>query len=352
MKQISITPGTSHAFASMSFFSACMIVGLHSMSCDGGGFVAKMIFRVLGALFATAIPWFFFAAGFFLCGHYGEEGWWLKEIKKRIRTLLVPFWIWSAIIFVFHVAIALVIHKVGYRYGGEDAMEWLSVSGIVRLVGLDLRETMPTMWFLRSLFVLVALSPIIIRYWYVVLILSLSAMQNSFMKKIGLGDWVWLFSSTGLLSARGFAYFSLGIAVRRGLTNWFGNLIGGRLQKLAPALAMMLIIVDLLFGSGLEWIVPPLMYIIYKICSRISFPQSLLGLSFPVYVIHMMIVFLISASYGILGIGGVGHISFMEGLVRWGLVLVLSLSFSRLICRFLPRFAAVAYGGTGRISKK
>ena len=37
-----------------------------------------------------AVPFFFFAAGYFLSRHMGEPGWWWRELRKRLRSVLIP----------------------------------------------------------------------------------------------------------------------------------------------------------------------------------------------------------------------------------------------------------------------
>lgn len=99
---------------------------------------------------------------------------------KRVRSLLVPFWLWSIIIFVVHVVIAYMIHQTGYQYGGEDSMDWRSLKGFLLVSGLYLYDEMPTMWFMRTLFVFVLLSPLIFscrRFGIVVLAALYFCMQ-------------------------------------------------------------------------------------------------------------------------------------------------------------------------------
>ena len=153
-----IDANLSRTFATMSFVCACMIVYLHTGHTgpyDAGWVV--VVHKVLDALCRVAIPWFFFAAGFFLARHIGEEGWWKREVRKRIGTLLIPFWFWGVVIWIVYVGIAFLIKRTGVAYNGVDSMEWFSVLGIMRVAGLDPFGNMPTMWFMRTLFLFVCM---------------------------------------------------------------------------------------------------------------------------------------------------------------------------------------------------
>ena len=39
----------------------------------------------------AAVPMFFFVSGYLLAGHFGDEKWYMAAIRKRIRTLLIPY---------------------------------------------------------------------------------------------------------------------------------------------------------------------------------------------------------------------------------------------------------------------
>ena len=147
----SISESLSRHFATMSFVSALLIVYLHTGSSVNNEVLGSFLHKLLNNLCRIAIPWFFFASGFFLAGHIGEVGWWLKEVRKRVRTLAVPFWIWSSIICLFWILMAVIIRATGYSYSGIDAFQWLSLRGVFIVTGIDLQANIPTMWFLKAL---------------------------------------------------------------------------------------------------------------------------------------------------------------------------------------------------------
>lgn len=153
----------SSRFSKMGFLSALLIVYLHSGGAADGEVVGGSLHHMISVFCRVAIPWFFYAAGFFLAAHIGEDGWYKREVIKRVKTLLIPFWIWSSIICIIWVLIAASIRLTGYQYHGMNAFEWITPIGLLRVLGIDPLHNIPTMWFLRTLFLFVCLSPIIYR---------------------------------------------------------------------------------------------------------------------------------------------------------------------------------------------
>ena len=110
---------TSRKFATMSFICAVLIVVLHTFAARPNNFPDLVVQRLFQCgLCRIAIPWFFFSAGYFLAGHMNEDEWWFAEVKKRIRSLMVPFWIWDIICFVFYLSFAILMRLAHYEYQG------------------------------------------------------------------------------------------------------------------------------------------------------------------------------------------------------------------------------------------
>ena len=98
------------------------------------------------------------------------------------------------------VVCAVGIRAWGYSYRGPDAFQWLTPKGLLTVVGLDVFHTVPMMWFLRTLFVLVVLSPILRKVGWVFVVLY--PIYKAFYTYLG-ADFHLLLD--GLLSIRGFA---------------------------------------------------------------------------------------------------------------------------------------------------
>lgn len=105
-------------------------------------------------LLGVGVPWFFFASGFWMGFRFLDGdgvGAWKRECARRVRTLLLPYFIWNLMWF----PILFAANWVGWRYCGAERVVDGSVDSIVRCLGLSVWQwpaLVPT-WFLRSLFV-------------------------------------------------------------------------------------------------------------------------------------------------------------------------------------------------------
>lgn len=331
----------SSRFAKMGFLSAVCIVYLHAGSAVDGD-VFGVLHHMIRTFCRVAIPWFFYAAGFFLAGHIGENDWYKKEVLKRVRTLLVPFWIWSGIICLFWVLIAVAIRLTGYRYNGTDAFEWITPKGLLTIVGLNPLSNIPTMWFLRTLFLFVFLSPVIYRgglLFVFVAFLSYSYFKIEYCNMER--DIRYLFES--FLSLRGLAYFSLGVYIRTNRCRLSAT--GRTLLSLVGVVAF----VATCFLSGTivrlldVLMVPFLMVALFSVVGQIRISDRLTSNAFPLYLIHGMVAYLVSAIYGVVGIGG--QPLFVFGLTRWLFAIVVSILITTMMRNYLPNFSKVVFGG-------
>lgn len=347
--KIDISPTLSKRFATMSFVCAIFIVALHSISADRAGTIVRCVHEFFsGGIYLTAIPWFFFAAGFFLAGHIGESRWWSREVLKRVKTLLVPFWFWSAVIFAVNVAFAALIHLYGYRYGGEDALSWLSVNGLLRVIGLDFLEKMPTMWFLRTLFVFVVISPLLVRFSRLGLC-ALFVVTCCFGLIPGKGDVITKLGYN-LFSTRGLFYFTLGLYMRRNGVPFVSSL---RISWCIAILGVILCVarvgfVELGFSKIAVFLdsfqLPALTYAVYRISATFDIPKKYTSLSFPLYVTHIVVILCTSAIYGVSGIGGVGNITLLKGICRFGIGLMMTLLFVNVVRKQFPVMSKIIFG--------
>lgn len=329
----------SSRFATMSFLCALCIVYLHTGTASKEEVWGMAANRMLGAVCRMAIPWFFLSAGYFLAGHMTEVGWWRQEITKRVRTLLVPFFIWSTIICMTWVVCAVGIRAWGYSYSGPDAFQWLTHKGLLTVVGLDVFHTVPMMWFLRTLFVLVVLSPILRKVGWVFVVLY--PIYKAFYTYLG-ADFHLLLD--GLLSIRGFAYFSIGLWLRY---NWRPMPFAIKLCCSSIGI-MLLILLCCCNGATARLLdvasVPFLLVLFFWMTLYVKLPQSIAQMSCPVYLIHGIMSYLISAVFGILGYGG-GKKTFICGVTSFVGAVAASMLVTVLLRKCFPKFAHTAFGG-------
>lgn len=122
------------------------------------GYISKLISYTLGHI---AVPTFFFISGYYL--FYKSQNWlrqevYFAEIKKRIRTLLIPYIIWIGIPFILGICLDLVKAK------GHLSLEfyWMPLCSLKTLttVLLDSSSNFP-LWYLRDLIIITLFAPLI-----------------------------------------------------------------------------------------------------------------------------------------------------------------------------------------------
>lgn len=99
-----------------------------------------------------AVPWFFFASGFWYARSTKPYG---EQIRSRVKSLLVPYYLWNLIWF----PVLFVVNWIGWKYCGASRMVDESVACVVRCLGLSpiaWPALVPT-WFLRALFMAVVI---------------------------------------------------------------------------------------------------------------------------------------------------------------------------------------------------
>ncbi|MBA2482562.1 MAG: acyltransferase [Planctomycetes bacterium] len=105
-----------------------------------------------------AVPFFFIASAYFLCARSGFLRAYPGEVRKRVSSLLVPFVVWSAGWLLVMMALQSV-PALGGSFGRET-ISFADPVGIVRLLTLD--PIPHPLWYMRDLFLLAILSPLIV----------------------------------------------------------------------------------------------------------------------------------------------------------------------------------------------
>lgn len=142
---------TSRRLQVAAFWAAMLVAGLHSMSGE-----TWLALKTIVGMANMSVPLFFFLSGFFLSRHWGESGFWRREVRKRVVSLVIPYFSWlgvAALIF------GLFIPGVKVWAGTMEtfAPEWAYGMAFLRsIVGFPF---LASFWFLRTLFLLVVLSP-------------------------------------------------------------------------------------------------------------------------------------------------------------------------------------------------
>lgn len=163
-----MTDYLSKKIKEISFFSMIMVVVLHSYNLDTKqsgviiefkkGYIWFVETFVSYGITRIAVPLFFLISGYlFFLGFKNEKNEILNKIKKRFKTLVIPYLFWVLFGIVFYLALQsfpqsqqFFTKKLIKNY---DLLDWFNAV-FVNIIPYQL-------WFLRDLIVMVFLSPII-----------------------------------------------------------------------------------------------------------------------------------------------------------------------------------------------
>ncbi len=294
-----VSAETSHKIKNMSIVCALLVVIIHVIWYNESVCFTWFINEVVkGGIARIAVPFFFVVSGYFLAAHFDEDGWWARETKKRIHSLVIPFLVWSILAYLILVPQNMIEDYVAHRPFGTSIS--LSNGKWISLFGLDL-STMPfllPLWYVRALFFLVLLSPLVnkgvckFRIVWLLLTLVLPKIVYVLTTRAHLPFWTGFFGSGGV-SLAGLFYFSVGIYIRR-----FNVSIHSRPLAIVCAILgtggliaqVILHAHGIKLPCGMEYLrVPFLMYAVWYIMPSRPFPIWLTSCSFPIYVTHIIL---------------------------------------------------------------
>lgn len=340
--------GTSSKIAAFGLVCAFLVIMLHvpqPVPADPSAPAWWLFHLTAGTLGRLGVPFYFVASGFFLARHFGEPSWWRRETAKRVTSLLVPFLVWLALWNVAEGALAVLSNL----RGGAAATDGFP-SGRALLVRLgvcpfDYPSDIP-LWFVRSLFLYVAASGILLpalRKLGLALPVALLALSTALRLACDDSDLCRLL--TRFVSIHGLFYFLMGASISLGIfrlpsRNALSAIlcVGGVVGLFAS---------QFLAGRGVAWwgvlhelSLPFALLAAWRAFPTVSWPRSLTSLTFPVYVLH---VFAIRA----LDIAMYGKLSCPALVLKYFVVSVASLGLAAAIRAHLPRFHSLAFGGRG-----
>lgn len=183
----------------LSFALIVMVVYVHSYYVEAEDYgLAYAVQRFVGrGLCMVAVPMFFLFSGFLF--FRGVEGLApiVAKMRKRVRTLLVPFLLWNVVFLLWFVVLS---YTPGVKnYVNTDMLaDFLSQSHLRQFYTLFVMPMGFHLWFLRDLILFVALTPLIFwalrlnRYVLPVVLALLSMLSYFFV---------------------GFAFFAIGASI-------------------------------------------------------------------------------------------------------------------------------------------
>jgi len=170
----------------VSFFLILQVLYIHSFYVEGENYkTAQYIQGVVNSgMCASAVPMFFCISGFLFFLGVNNVNDIFKKMRRRVKTLVVPYVLWNLIFVMWYVVLALLPSVSSYV--NSDILGRISVSNIGdTFFFLFIEPAGFHLWFLRDLIVFVAFTPIIyllLRHvkWFLLLILAIATFKASF----------------------------------------------------------------------------------------------------------------------------------------------------------------------------
>lgn len=279
-----------------------------------------------------AVPFFFMSAGFFFAGHVGEKGWWCDALRKRFKTLLIPYVIWGVL---YSLMLCLAAHF-------DSSVEISKALNPLNMLGLVPWEqpNLKLLWFVRALFVCALISPglmLVARIPYGLGVLALGILSSIGIMDFGLFVY-------GIFSIKGFFYFTLGLWLRTNskAVKFIEN--GSKYILLLGAAGFFVCAFCLRGGVICE-----IMILLLTISTPFAIPVMsrigvVLSLSFPIYLVHRFVMLPIRFSIAKLSGSSIPDDPFWYFLFAV-LTIMFTIAIVVLMKRYMPRFYAVAFGG-------
>lgn len=344
---------TSNKIANFGLIAAAFVVAIHVHWPWADSSCAKSI---CSSVFRTAVPFFFTVSGYFLAARFEEAGWWWRAVRKRIRTLLVPYF---ACLLIALVLIAAIDVSCNLLAGRPPLCHLRGFCGSFRLFfGLYpfAYPEVGALWYIRCLCCFVLISPVI--KWLddqlgFVYLLAVAAGMLCVFELVhygvlsGAGGHWGNFFQYGF-SPQGLLFFSLGVHLRRRPCErvWIGRLFVPSVFVTVLILACRLAVPRESLG---EWIWPffvslstfTFLIVFWRIVPSRPWPRALTSCSFAIYILHW-VLFYVYWAFGDQPSGAMGW-AYCAG--QWVYGFVGPIVVFRLLSRYLPKFTNVLFGG-------
>ena len=350
---LNINPRLSQKIANTSFVCACLIVCMHSpLSNSHQWFIEWFITRALAQI---AVPVFFIISGLMLARHCTEAGWWIKELRKRVRTLVIPFFLLNWLYFPIYYG----VYTIGSRFLGKGSsakilqLTWYNFLSRIGLIPWE-KASIIGQWYFKALILLVILSPIIyyiikngvfFAIGFIVFLLIMHCMQEMAIKTgRGLQHEIWLYE----LNMRCPLYFTLGMVLRL----YAPEQVPDCFRPIAITFGIISIIFYriLSFDKPVIWTITTffetlsISSAIWSIMPSKSWPKYLTGNSFPIFVLHGAILLLLPIPFRIMHIWN-PMLDLLGSLPIAFFTIIFALFFAQILKHYTPSFAKILFGG-------
>lgn len=356
LKPCEITADTSRRIRTMNFICACMVVMIHASVFPPSGTIDWWVVLFVGTkgVCRIAVPCFFLMSGYLLVGRSNSLGWYKYAVVSRLKSLLIPFYAWMLVTVLVMSMLRLGIYILKYDFHGNTMlMPECTVSYLMSILGLNPFRDIGPLWFLRSLFLFVLISPVVLRIvksgcrwilWTVLLTfvccLRFGLVDNPAMRTC--------FSF--FIPPEGLLYFSIGIFLR--IHAPFRSWCTHRWKIYVTAIALLVLkgilsTCDLAHGVGIIDIVstPVIMLACWNLAGHIRVSREISSFSFPVYLLHGLILLFVTSAYAVIGLSEYAMSSVLAMFVKFVIALIGSVIVAFILIKMFPAFSSVLFGG-------
>ena len=342
-----VDPLFSAKARNMSAIAAVAVMVTHAGSGGMGSFTAKMMHQFMGWGICTfAVPWFFFASGYFFAGRLDEPGWWKRAVLVRLKTLALPYLLWCGIFVCF----AAALDAVADLHDGRAVLAGRTLGGTLWVgFGLDFFDhpSLVPFWYIRALALIVCLSPALVwalrRWgWFVPLAILPAYVYCCGLNNCHAMPWFVFYSP---FSLAGWLYFSIGALARIRGADLSCRHVG---TPVFLAAALVIVCAGRLAQywrhpetAGVLWLVgiPFLMLAAWRLVPSTVWPKWFVSAAFPVYALHYFVVYFLEKTFLPLA-----HPAWWAYPLRAALTVSISLAVASLLRRHVPE-SRILFGG-------
>lgn len=349
MKNNKMSPYLSDKIKAMSFFSILLVVYIHTYYTEGENYAGvMMVMNVLGnGIARLAVPLFYLISGYLLFLHLDSFTSCLAKMKKRVKTLLVPYLLANTLAFCFFSFFDLVSRCVP-RLGGVmnfHVLKWCDEGLGMVLYNIYWSPIAYQLWFVRDMMIFICFLPIVspvLRILAKKKIMAVLSIVLLLMLQDVLGMLV-LYMAIGGMLAYSDVYKVTNIIKSKVLTGIFGLLwivlIAMNTKDILPKNMVFLMPV---MGILCVWSLYDLIFKGKCICEK-NIGQKITGFTFFIYLIHIPMLLIFKKVPLLLDRGEI-MILFCYLFVPWVFV-AFAIVFGSLCKKLLGKFYYVYTGG-------
>lgn len=333
----------------MSLLCAVLVVGIHVRWPEGDAFGWFGYHFIKEGIARIAVPFFFIVSGFFLARHFNETGWWRIEVVKRVKSLVIPFYVWSLISVLVTIPFSIAADMMAHRPFGSSVAS--GFPGVMAIFAFDLTKdpVLIPLWYVRCLF-LFALTSFAVGFlvsrmrvawlsllYCLALVLSFMSSDSALYGLFDHGYSLW-----------GLFYFSLGAYLA---------IYGAKPCKPIVATSFWVIGCSLMVArafalQGCDWthelagmlMVPFMLYAVWCIIPARRMPDFLATCPLPIYLMHGIVFIILGLLWKHIHLENSPSIQALVMYVTGVCVPVLAFAGFR---KWTPKAALFLFGGRG-----